>query len=84
MIFEDGGGGSSADRTVGPGRVPAEGGLPGVPKAKPGPTARTPRQQQQFDFNPASRGLFDHSESTLLDGENLDEPTYARRGVKLN
>lgn len=40
--------------------------------------------QQQFDFAPRWRGRFDGVEGTLRDGENLDEPTFARRGVKLN
>ncbi|MBL9175816.1 MAG: hypothetical protein JNL10_19895 [Verrucomicrobiales bacterium] len=40
--------------------------------------------QQQFDFAPRWRGRFDGVDGTLRDGENLDEPTFARRGVKLN
>ncbi|MEN9674144.1 MAG: hypothetical protein RIS76_40 [Verrucomicrobiota bacterium] len=40
--------------------------------------------QQQFDFAPRWRGRFEGVEGTLRGGENLDEPTFARRGVKLN
>jgi len=40
--------------------------------------------QQQFDFNPRRPGRFEGVEPTVRGGENLDEPTYARRGVKFN
>lgn len=40
--------------------------------------------QQQFDFAPRWRGRFEGVEGTLRAGENLDEPTFARRGVRLN
>ncbi|MCW5556543.1 MAG: hypothetical protein KIT22_01670 [Verrucomicrobiae bacterium] len=40
--------------------------------------------QQQFDFNPRRPGRFDGVEPTVRGGENLDEPTYVRRGVKFN
>lgn len=41
-------------------------------------------QQQQFNFVPPWTGRFDSAEGTLHQGENLDEPTFVRRGVKLN
>jgi len=41
-------------------------------------------QQQQFNFVPPWTGRFDSAEGTLHEGENLDEPTFVRRGVKLN
>jgi cell division protein FtsZ len=41
-------------------------------------------QQQQFNFIPPWTGRFDSAEGTLHQGENLDEPTFVRRGVKLN
>ncbi len=49
-----------------------------------GTGSRSKAQQQQFDFVPAWTGRFDRAESTLHEGENLDEPTFVRRGVKLN
>lgn len=41
-------------------------------------------QQQQFNFVPPWTGHFDPAEGTIHGGENLDEPTFVRRGVKLN
>lgn len=56
---------------------------------RPGPVSGRGRSgvrtlQQQFDFAPRWRGRFEGAEGTLRGGENLDEPTFARRGVKLN
>lgn len=61
----------------------------GLPEARrgisPGKT-RSPNRslQQQFDFSPRRPGRFEGVEATVRGGENLDEPTYARRGVKFN
>jgi len=40
--------------------------------------------QGQLPLEVVSRGRFEKSEPTLHDGQNLDEPTYIRRGVVLN
>lgn len=40
--------------------------------------------QQQFNFGPRWRSRFEGVEGTIRHGENLDEPTFARKGVKLN
>lgn len=61
------------------------GGLSGRGGAGGGKTRAGARNfQQQFDFAPRWRGRFEGVEGTLRGGENLDEPTFARRGVKLN
>jgi hypothetical protein len=83
MIFEDAQAEPSGSGAAF-GRVQTDARNQGGVKPKLGAANRLPRQQQQFDFAPAWRGLFDQAESTLVDGENLDEPTYSRRGVKLN
>ncbi len=41
-------------------------------------------QQQQFNFTSPWTGHFDTAEGTVHCGENLDEPTFVRRGIKLN
>jgi cell division protein FtsZ len=41
-------------------------------------------QQSQLPLEIISRGRFDKSEPTIHKGEDLDLPTYARRGVALN
>jgi len=40
--------------------------------------------QGQLPLEVVSKGRFEKSEPTLHDGQNLDEPTYIRRGVVLN
>lgn len=40
--------------------------------------------QGQLPLEIISTGRFEKSEPTLHHGENLDEPTYIRRGVVLN
>lgn len=49
-------------------------------KAQPLPQAH----QDEFSFAEAEpRGHFDQSERTLFEGEDLDVPTFRRRGIKL-
>jgi cell division protein FtsZ len=51
------------------------------------PTAKSPatlnQTQGMFELNPYQRGRFDKSEPTIFDGEDLDVPTFLRRGIKL-
>lgn len=51
---------------------------PGNPKK----SAAKPKQEV-LQLEGASRGRFDKSEPTIYDGEDLDMPTYLRRGVSL-
>ena len=51
-----------------------------VPDKKP-PSGRTVQGQLNLDL--ASRGWFGKVDPTLYHGEDLDLPTYVRRGVKL-
>jgi cell division protein FtsZ len=41
-------------------------------------------QQTQLPLEIVSKGRFDKSEPTIHKGEDLDVPTYIRRGVALN
>ncbi len=47
----------------------------------------TPRRragvQTTLELEPAGRGRFEDTDPTLQDGEDLDIPTYQRRGIKL-
>jgi cell division protein FtsZ len=53
-----------------------------------GPTTRRrggkPPQQAQLPLDLLQRGRFEKSEPTIHNGENLDLPTYIRRGITLN
>ena len=41
-------------------------------------------RQTQLPLEIISRGRFDKSEPTIHQGEDLDVPTYIRRGISLN
>jgi cell division protein FtsZ len=45
---------------------------------------RNARMQKELALEVVFKGRFDKSEPTLRDGEDLDLPTYVRRGVPLN
>ena len=50
------------------------------PVAKP---KRAETKQEQMQFEPVARGRFEKSEPTIVDGQNLDVPTFMRRNVKV-
>jgi len=41
-------------------------------------------KQEQFNLEIVSKGRFEKSEPTIHQGQDLDVPTYIRRGVALN
>ena len=43
-----------------------------------------PGKQTTFDFNKYTRGVFAETNPTLNDGEDLDIPTYVRKGISLD
>jgi cell division protein FtsZ len=51
-------------------------------EAVPQTGSKTP-QQEILQFEPVTRGRFEKSEPTIVDGQDLDVPTYLRRRVKL-
>lgn len=59
-----------------------------MPKAVPPPipiaakTAPEPRQET-LQFEPVARGRFEKSEPTIVDGQDLDVPTFLRRNIKV-
>lgn len=46
------------------------------------PTGREGKQEQ-MQFEPVTRGRFEKSEPTIVDGQDLDVPTFLRRNVKV-
>ncbi len=50
--------------------------------AQPGSAAKPPLQEV-MEFEPVTRGRFEKSEPTIVDGQDLDVPTYMRRRMKL-
>jgi cell division protein FtsZ len=75
--------------------VSAETETPAVPAAKaasavaatggaPGELPLPPVAQDEFSFNEVeSRGHFDKTDRNLFEGQDLDVPTYLRKGIKL-
>ena len=69
-----------------PSRRPSEGAqteLAGVGAAAP---AKAPVKQDEFFFGgsePETRGWFDSTDRNLFEGQDLDVPTYLRKGIKI-
>jgi cell division protein FtsZ len=40
-------------------------------------------KQEQMQFEPVTRGRFEKSEPTIVDGQDLDVPTFLRRNLKM-
>jgi cell division protein FtsZ len=57
-----------------------------TPEQPPAPKKRESAKPKQttLELDPVTRGRFEKSEPTLWNGENLDVPTFLRRGVALN
>jgi cell division protein FtsZ len=43
----------------------------------------TPPKQEVLQFEPVTRGRFEKSEPTIIEGEDLDVPTYLRKHIKV-
>jgi cell division protein FtsZ len=48
------------------------------------PTEKSMQAKQEvLQFEPATRGRFEKSEPTIVEGEDLDVPTYLRKNIKV-
>jgi cell division protein FtsZ len=58
---------------------------PVAPNGPPAPAAPAPAvEQNEFSFNEVeSRGFFDKTDRNLFEGQDLDVPTYLRKGIKI-
>ena len=54
-------------------------------KATPEKTAAAKKEEkaEQMNLEPANRGRFEKSEPTIVDGQDLDVPTFLRKNLKL-
>lgn len=52
------------------------------PVAADGVAAKREVRQEQMQFEPVTRGRFEKSEPTIVDGQDLDVPTFLRRNVR--
>ena len=62
--------------------LPAEAELGPVPTPVK-PTRRYLAKQEEMSFEGPPRGRFEKTHETMYRGENLDQPTYRRRGLKI-
>lgn len=66
-----------AELLPGTAAAPAASGRPPVPRKNP-----REAKQEQMQFEPVTRGRFEKSEPTIVDGQDLDVPTFLRRNIK--
>ena len=72
-------------RTESEPQKPAQSRSPAKVELKP-PSAvvkKVEAKQETLQFEPISRGRFEKSEPTIIDGQDLDVPTFLRKNVKL-
>ncbi len=50
---------------------------------KSGKKSKIPQEEFDFDTEALSRGVFEKTAENLYDGEDLDVPTYLRRGIRI-
>ena len=50
---------------------------------KPSPEKSGQAKQEVLQFEPVTRGRFEKSEPTIVEGEDLDVPTYLRKKIKV-
>ena len=50
---------------------------------RPGEKSAIPAKQEVLQFEPVTRGRFEKSEPTIIEGEDLDVPTYLRKNIKV-
>jgi len=52
-------------------------------EGKPSPEKSGQAKQEVLQFEPVTRGRFEKSEPTIVEGEDLDVPTYLRKKIKV-
>jgi cell division protein FtsZ len=63
--------------------TPHEKSVPWNEEKAPAEKPVTPAKQEVMQFEPVTRGRFEKSEPTIIEGEDLDVPTYLRKHIKV-
>ena len=63
--------------------MPHEKSVPRKEEKGPVEKSTTPAKQEVLQFEPVTRGRFEKSEPTIIEGEDLDVPTYLRKNIKV-
>jgi cell division protein FtsZ len=66
-----------------PASKPPEQSVPWKEEKVPAEKSATPAKQEVLQFEPVTRGRFEKSEPTIVEGEDLDVPTYLRKNIKV-
>ncbi len=62
----------------------AKSGAKALPPVQPGALSqKSVERQETLQFEPVTRGRFEKTEPTIIDGEDLDVPTFLRRNVRI-
>jgi cell division protein FtsZ len=61
--------------------IPAS--VPVIAPANTRASRRFTAKQEEMQFESANRGRFEKTHETMYRGENLDQPTFRRRGLKI-
>ena len=71
--------GEADSAVTGPQEKPA----PGREEKSSTEKSAAPAKQEVLQFEPVTRGRFEKSEPTIVEGEDLDVPTYLRKHIKM-
>lgn len=63
--------------------APPEKSVPRKEEKAPAEKSTPPPKQEVLQFEPVTRGRFEKSEPTIVEGEDLDVPTYLRKNIKV-
>lgn len=63
--------------------TPQEKSVPWKEEKAPAEKSATAAKQEVLQFEPVTRGRFEKSEPTIIEGEDLDVPTYLRKHIKV-
>jgi cell division protein FtsZ len=63
--------------------APQQKSVPWKEEKVPAEKSVTPAKQEVLQFEPVTRGRFEKSEPTIIEGEDLDVPTYLRKNIKV-
>jgi cell division protein FtsZ len=79
----------AAEAQPAPARVPRAPRQPRIVSAAADPQPATPagrreERQETLQFEPVTRGRFEKSEPTIVDGQDLDVPTFLRRNLRVS
>jgi cell division protein FtsZ len=69
---------ASASRLIVPKKKPVP-----VKETKPAPEKHVQAKQEILQFEPVTRGRFEKSEPTIVEGQDLDVPTYLRKNIRV-